>query len=95
MEKPPDRPRKRPRVEVDAQDKAKQEEGGTAKAGSQYIHANVSITCRAAEIAMCAAEEVASLHGWKVSIAIADAGGNPIIVKRLCDAIPGSIETAV
>eukprot|EP00579_Thalassiosira_antarctica_P027784 CAMPEP_0202009724 /NCGR_PEP_ID=MMETSP0905-20130828/16289_1 /ASSEMBLY_ACC=CAM_ASM_000554 /TAXON_ID=420261 /ORGANISM="Thalassiosira antarctica, Strain CCMP982" /LENGTH=127 /DNA_ID=CAMNT_0048568245 /DNA_START=223 /DNA_END=606 /DNA_ORIENTATION=+ len=44
---------------------------------------------------MEAAEQEASAHGWKVTIAIADAGGVPILTKRCDDAFPASYEIAV
>jgi glc operon protein GlcG len=44
----------------------------------------VSLTGAATQKALLAAEQYAATKGWKVTIAIADAGGTPLLVKR-CD----------
>ena len=59
------------------------------------LQTTFSLTSAAAQTAMEAAEQEASAHGWKVTIAIADAGGVPILAKRCDDAFPASYEIAV
>ena len=54
-----------------------------------------SLTSASAQAAMDAACQEASAKGWKVTIAIADAGGVPLLVKRCDDAFPASYEIAV
>jgi glc operon protein GlcG len=54
-----------------------------------------SVTSAAAQVAMDAACQEASANGWKVTIAIADAGGVPILVNRCDGAFPASFEIAV
>ena len=49
----------------------------------------------AVENAMRAAEHEATSNGWKVTIAICDAGGMPLLVKRLDGAFPASYHIAV
>lgn len=55
----------------------------------------VSLTSAAVEKAMAAAEREAASNGWKVTIAIADAGGVPLLVKRCDGAFAASYEIAV
>lgn len=54
-----------------------------------------SLTSAAAQAALDAAEQEAASNGWKVTIAIADAGGVPLLVKRCDDAFPASFLVAV
>ena len=53
------------------------------------------LTSSAAQVAIDAACRVASDNGWKVTIAVSDAGGVPLLVKRCDDAFPASYEIAV
>lgn len=55
--------------------------------------ATVQITPAGADIAMASAEAEAEANGLAVTIAVCDAGGVPIIVKR--NAYPASYESAV
>ncbi|KAL7532754.1 hypothetical protein ACHAXR_004826, partial [Thalassiosira sp. AJA248-18] len=54
-----------------------------------------SLTSAAAQTAVDAAEQEAFLSGWKVTIAIADVAGIPLLVKRCDDAFAASYEIAV
>jgi glc operon protein GlcG len=54
-----------------------------------------SLTAASAQVAMDAASQEASANGWKVTIAISDAGGIPLLVKRCDDAFPASYDIAV
>jgi glc operon protein GlcG len=56
---------------------------------------SLSLTSAAAEKALAAAEREASSNGWCVTIAIADAGGLPLLVKRCDGAFAASYEVAV
>mmetsp|Transcript_22888 Transcript_22888/g.49501 ORF Transcript_22888/g.49501 Transcript_22888/m.49501 type:complete len:208 (-) Transcript_22888:66-689(-) len=53
------------------------------------------LTSAAAQLALSAAEQCASTHGYKVTIAISDPGGTPLLVKRTDGAFPASYEIAV
>ena len=53
-----------------------------------------TLTSSAAQKAMDAACQEAAANGWSVTVAISDAGGVPILVKR-CEAFPASYEIAV
>lgn len=53
------------------------------------------LTSSAAQVAIDAACQVASDNGWNVTIAVSDAGGVPLLVKRCDDAFPASYEIAV
>ena len=44
---------------------------------------------------MSAAEHEAKTNGWKVTIAICDAGGMPLLAKRMDGAFPASFDIAV
>mmetsp|Transcript_20992 Transcript_20992/g.38483 ORF Transcript_20992/g.38483 Transcript_20992/m.38483 type:complete len:192 (+) Transcript_20992:77-652(+) len=68
---------------------------GMSKTTNPMLQTTFSLTSAAAQTAMEAAEQEASAHGWKVTIAIADAGGVPILTKRCDDAFPASYEIAV
>jgi len=73
-------------------------EGEDEEVGSQrqqHVNSNSSLTWPAAERVMAAAEQVALSNEWKVSIAVADSGGTPMMAKRLNDAFPASFELAV
>mmetsp|Transcript_31421 Transcript_31421/g.66121 ORF Transcript_31421/g.66121 Transcript_31421/m.66121 type:complete len:187 (+) Transcript_31421:65-625(+) len=59
------------------------------------LQSTFSLTSAAAEAAIHAAEQEASAHGWKVTIAISDAGGAPLLVKRCDGAFPASYDIAV
>ena len=59
------------------------------------LQSTFSLTSAAAQAALDAAEQEASANGWKVTIAIADAGGVPLLVKRCDEAFPASYEIAV
>ena len=61
---------------------------------NNMLQPTFSLTSAAAQLAMDAAEEEASGNGWAVTIAIADAGGIPILVKRCDDAFAASYEVA-
>lgn len=54
-----------------------------------------TLTSAAAQAAMDAARQEATANGWKVTIAIADAGGVPLLVDRCDGAFPASYEIAV
>lgn len=70
--------------------------GGNIAGGSQNVQPNGTIlSSQAADKVMASAEQLALDYGWKVSIAISDANGNPIMVKRVNDAYPASFEMAV
>mmetsp|Transcript_5773 Transcript_5773/g.8387 ORF Transcript_5773/g.8387 Transcript_5773/m.8387 type:complete len:153 (-) Transcript_5773:644-1102(-) len=53
------------------------------------------LTSAAAEKSLSAAEKEAISNGWKVTIAIVDAGGMPVSVKRCDGAFAASFEIAV
>mmetsp|Transcript_19013 Transcript_19013/g.32703 ORF Transcript_19013/g.32703 Transcript_19013/m.32703 type:complete len:360 (+) Transcript_19013:81-1160(+) len=89
---------KRPRIEYSddgVQDEAVDCENAYSEERIETLQSNGSITYLAAEKVMDVAEQLALSKGWKVSIAIADANGNPMMVKRLLDAFPASFEVAV
>ena len=53
------------------------------------------LTLEAARVAMAAAEAEAGRGGWKVVIAIVEAGGHPVMLHRIDDAQWSSIDTAL
>ena len=59
------------------------------------LQATMRLTQAAVERAMTAAVHEATSNGWKVSIAICDAGGMPLLVKRLDGAFLASYNIAV
>lgn len=59
------------------------------------LQATFGLTSAAAQTAMEAAEREASDRGWKVTIAVADAGGVPLLAKRCDGAFAASYEIAV
>ena len=59
------------------------------------LQATMRLTQAAVERAMTAAVHEATSNGWKVTIAICDAGGMPLLVKRLDGAFVASYEIAV
>ena len=63
-------------------------------ANDSDFQATVGLSSSAAQKAMLAAEKEAIANGWKVTIAIADAGGIPLLVKRCDGAFPASYEVA-
>lgn len=50
-----------------------------------------TLNLAAAKTIMAAAEAEAGRNGWRVSIAIVDEGGHPLLVQRLDGASPGSV----
>ena len=52
------------------------------------------LTLAAAKAAMAGAEAEATRNGWRVSIAIVDEGGHPLLIQRLDGASPGSAAIA-
>lgn len=82
-------PSKRPRVDYS------NAYAGSVEGGGMYIQPNGSLSMHAAKAVLEAAEEYAARCKWKVSIAIVDAVGNPMYVKRMEDAFPGSFEMAI
>ena len=68
----------------------------TSTAGDDLLlrQAN-TLTSSGAQLAMDAAEKEARSHGWLVSIAIADNGGTPLLVKRMDGAFAASYQIAV
>ena len=59
------------------------------------LQSTFSLSAAAAQAAVAAAEQEASSNGWKVTIAVSDAGGVPLLVKRCDDAFPASYDIAV
>lgn len=53
------------------------------------------LTLEAARLALAAAEARARAGGWAVVIAVADAGGHPILVARLDGTQASSVDTAI
>jgi glc operon protein GlcG len=64
-----------------------------ARAAAQLLDAKV-VSLEAAERMMHAAKEEARKNGWKLSIAIVDAGGELIAFERMDDASPSSVTIA-
>ncbi len=62
---------------------------------ASMLKSTPTLTSSAARVAMNAAEEVASENRWNVTIAVSDAGGVPLLVKRCDGAFPASYEIAV
>mmetsp|Transcript_30557 Transcript_30557/g.64404 ORF Transcript_30557/g.64404 Transcript_30557/m.64404 type:complete len:153 (-) Transcript_30557:167-625(-) len=60
-----------------------------------HFSPTVQLTEAAAETAVRAAQEVAAKNNWKVTIAITDAGGSPLLVKRCDGAFPASFDIAL
>ena len=71
--------------------------GGDPSLQASYpsLQATMSLTSAAVEKAMAAAEHEAKTNGWKVTIAICDAGGMPLLAKRMDGAFPASFDIAV
>ena len=71
--------------------------GGDPSLQASYpsLQATMSLTSAAVEKAMAAAEHEAKINGWKVTIAICDAGGMPLLAKRMDGAFPASFDIAV
>ncbi|EJK72644.1 hypothetical protein THAOC_05806 [Thalassiosira oceanica] len=61
----------------------------------QILRQADALTSCGAQLVMAAAEKEARSHGWLVTIAIADAGGNPLLVKRMDGAFAASFQIAV
>jgi len=66
-----------------------------AMSDSMLLKSTTRLTSSAAQVAMNAAEKLASENQWKVTIAVSDTGGVPLLVKRCDDAFPASYEIAV
>ena len=62
---------------------------------SQYFQPSFLLTSATVEEALAAAEKCANANGFKVTIAICDAGGVPLIVKRQDGAFPASVKVAI
>lgn len=62
---------------------------------SQYFQSSVLLTAAAAEQALAAAEQCAVANGFKVTICMSDAGGVPLLIKRLDGAFPASVKVAI
>ena len=62
---------------------------------SQYFQPSFLLTSATVEQALAAAEKCANDNGFKVTIAICDAGGVPLIVKRQDGAFPASVKVAI
>eukprot|EP00584_Thalassiosira_punctigera_P002361 CAMPEP_0172539660 /NCGR_PEP_ID=MMETSP1067-20121228/10824_1 /TAXON_ID=265564 ORGANISM="Thalassiosira punctigera, Strain Tpunct2005C2" /NCGR_SAMPLE_ID=MMETSP1067 /ASSEMBLY_ACC=CAM_ASM_000444 /LENGTH=150 /DNA_ID=CAMNT_0013325385 /DNA_START=365 /DNA_END=817 /DNA_ORIENTATION=- len=62
---------------------------------SPMLQTTFGLTSAAAQTAMEAAEREASERGWGVTIAVADAGGVPLLAKRCDGAFPASYEIAM
>ncbi|KAL7488139.1 hypothetical protein ACHAW6_013736 [Cyclotella cf. meneghiniana] len=60
-----------------------------------HFQASFVLTSGTVERALAAAEQHALSNGWKVSIAISDAGGVPLLVKRCDGAFPASVKVAI
>eukprot|EP00578_Thalassiosira_sp_NH16_P018798 CAMPEP_0181086344 /NCGR_PEP_ID=MMETSP1071-20121207/5697_1 /TAXON_ID=35127 /ORGANISM="Thalassiosira sp., Strain NH16" /LENGTH=305 /DNA_ID=CAMNT_0023168175 /DNA_START=115 /DNA_END=1028 /DNA_ORIENTATION=+ len=69
--------------------------GGNIAGGNQHFQSTYSLTMHAVEIVMDATEEAALSYAWNGFIAIADANGNPMMVKRVGEPFPASFEIAV
>ena len=54
-----------------------------------------ALTLEAARLAVAASEARARAGGWAVVIAVADAGGHPILVARLDGTQSSSVDTAI
>lgn len=67
----------------------------SASEDPSLLQATMRLTQAAVERAMAAAEYEATSNGWKVTIAICDAGGVPFLAKRLDGAFPASCDIAV
>lgn len=48
-----------------------------------------------AQTIVSAAQAHADHHGWAVTVAVVDDGGTPLVVSRLDDAAPSSVNTAI
>lgn len=60
-----------------------------------HFQATVLLTAATVEQALVAAERCAIENGFKVTICISDAGGIPLLVKRLDGAFPASVKVAI
>ena len=67
----------------------------SANEDPSLLQSTMRLTLAAVERAMAAAENEATANGWKVTIAICDAGGMPLLAKRLDGAFPASYDIAV
>ena len=67
----------------------------SANEDSSLLQATMRLTSAAVDRAMAAAVNEATSNGWKVTIAICDAGGMPLLAKRLDGAFPASYDIAV
>ena len=61
----------------------------------ELLQHTVSLTSVAAEKAVAEAERESASNGWCVTIAVVDAGGVPLLVKRCDGAFAASYEVAV
>lgn len=62
---------------------------------SQYFQPSFLLTSATVEQALASAEKCAVSNGFQVTIAICDAGGIPLLVKRLDGAFPASVKIAM
>ena len=62
---------------------------------ASLFETTVTLTESAAQLALEAGENEASANNWPVTIAISDAGGVPLLVKRCDGSFPASYEVAV
>lgn len=67
----------------------------SSMSNSQHFQSTVLLTAAAVEQALAAAEQCATAKGFRVTICIADAGGIPLLVKRLDGAFPASVKVAI
>ena len=67
----------------------------SANEDSSLLQATMRLRSAAVDRAMAAAVNEATSNGWKVTIAICDAGGMPLLAKRLDGAFPASYDIAV
>jgi len=61
----------------------------------KYFQPSFTLTTATAEKALAAAEKCAESNGFKVTIAICDSGGTPLLVKRIDGAFPASVKIAM
>jgi glc operon protein GlcG len=64
-------------------------------ASESMLRSTTCLTSSAAQVAIDAACRVASANEWSVTVAVSDAGGVPLLVRRCDDAFPASYEIAV
>jgi glc operon protein GlcG len=60
-----------------------------------HFQQSLVLTSATVDQALAAAEQVALTHGFRVTIAISDAGGVPLLVKRLDGSFPASVKVAI